>query len=148
MGRFPSTYVNAQGARKRLTAVDVEMIHAHRNTTTAELARQIGFSETTIHNVRVGNTWPELHPAYQAAAQAKSVPNQLTPQVESIQMQLAAEPVNIQNLIAQLGGETPQALTVPTPQVSYPPDVSKMQRLPGMTLGQEPGEDDMFYGAI
>lgn len=132
MGRYPSTYVNSLGPRKRLTVADVEMIHAHRSTTTAELARQMGFSETTIHNVRVGNTWPELHPAHpsnQDAVQPRHVERTSPGYSEALLQDPPVAQANqetIQSLMAQLGGENPQALTFPAapdPQVSYPSNV-------------------------
>lgn len=162
MGRYPSTYAGANKARKRLTAADVHMIHMRENVPTAELARQMGFSETTIHNVRVGNTWPELHPAHpsnQGVAAPQHVERTSPGYSEALlQDPLPDHPVaqanqeTIQRLMAQLGGETPQVLTVPTPQVSYPPDISRMQHLPGVTLGQEveggipPGEEGDMFG--
>lgn len=163
MGKYPSTYRGAQ-SRKRLTRLDVEMIHSHCNVPTAELARQMGFSPTTIHNVRVGNTWPELHPAHESnkfdtSEMISAAVNNYVPQVSSSQT-FDGIPDNIEvsssleELMEKLGGGESRAVVHPPSvtgtapilptHISYPPDISNLKRLPGITVGREDTDDEMF----
>lgn len=150
MKTYPSTYIYAKEKRRKLNVNLVNYIHSQVYKSDKELATELGFSVTTVHNVRIGLTYPELHPEFES-----DPPAALTTKPSLDQPVTQGNQETIQNLLSQLGGEDPQAFTVPVApaqQVSYPSDMSHLQRLPGMTLGQEvasgipPGEDGDMFG--
>lgn len=48
---------------RRLTATDVQYIHAHPEKSAVELGEELGVRRSTIWNIRAGVTWQDLHPA-------------------------------------------------------------------------------------
>lgn len=155
---------NGQGSRRRLTEEMVEYIHNNKGKTHTQLAQELGCKPDTVWRVRTGRAWAHMHPdpRVSGAAEKPFVPLTEKRPSQIVQSSQTFDGIpndigvssSLEEMMEKLGGGESRAVVHPPSvtgtapilptHISYPPDISNLKRLPGITIGREDTDDEMF----